>query len=102
MILDMEIFSQEGLEVKILSNTTLLLDSVSVYTRANFCQFSRPEKDVDLKLKLDDQKEIKDFEVVNVQINDGDHECSDVDDSDSDAEECAYFGTFHEQFFGFW
>ena len=100
MILDMEIFLQEGLEVKILSNTTLLLDSVTL--GPFFCQFSRPEKDVDLKLKLDDQKEIKDFEVVNVQINDGDHECSDVDDSDSDAEECAYFGTFHEQFFGFW
>ena len=100
MILDMEIFLQEGLEVKILSNTTLLLDSVTL--GPFFCQFSRPEKDVDLKLKLDDQKEIKDFEVVNVQIHDVDHECSDVDGSDSDAEECAYFGSFHEQFFGFW
>ena len=50
-----------------------------------------------MKLKLDDQKEIKDFEVVNVQINDGDEEYSDFEDSDSDAEGCAHFDTFHEE-----
>ena len=50
-----------------------------------------------MKLKLDDQKEITDFEVVNVQINDGDEEYPEFEDSDSDAEECAHFSTFHEE-----
>ena len=50
-----------------------------------------------MKLKLDDEKEIKDFEVVNVQINDGDEEYPEFEDSDSDAEECAHFSTFNEE-----
>ena len=74
----------------------------ALVTRVNFCQFSRPKKDADLILKLDDQKEIKDFEVVNVQINDGDHEYSDFDDSDSGAEGCAHFDTFHEELTWLW
>ena len=48
-----------------------------------------------MKLKLDDQKEIDSFAVVNVEINDGDDEYPDFEDSDSDAEGCAHFGTFH-------
>ena len=59
--------------------------------------FSKPKKDSELKLKLDDQKEIKDFEIVNVQINDGDEEYPEFEDSDSDAEGCAHFSTFHEE-----
>jgi len=59
--------------------------------------FSKPKKDSELKLMFDDQKEVKDFEVINVQINDGEEEYPEFEDSDSDAEECAHFSTFHEE-----
>ena len=51
----------------------------------------------ELKLKLDDQKEMDSFAVANVEINDwGDDEYPDFENSDSDAEGCAHFGTFHQ------
>ena len=38
------------------------------------------------------------FAVANVEINDwGDDEYPDFENSDSDAEGCAHFGTFHEE-----
>lgn len=54
--------------------------------------------DSHLVFKLDDEKEIMDFEVVNVKINEGDSDSnSSAERSDSDAEECVYFGTRHEE-----
>ena len=60
--------------------------------------FFQTIKDSELKLKLDDQKEMDSFAVANVEINDwGDDEYPDFENSDSDAEGCAHFGTFHEE-----
>ena len=84
MTTDMVIFLQEGIEFINLANRRQR-------------PFFQPIKDSELKLKLDDQEEITDFEVVNVQINDGDEEYPEFEDSDSDAEECAHFSTFHEE-----
>jgi len=50
-----------------------------------------------LVLKLDDQKEITDFEVVSVEKNDDDVDFSNENNSDSDAAECVYFTNHHEE-----
>ena len=84
MTIDMVIFLQEGIEFINLANRRQR-------------PFFQTIKDSELKLKLDDQKEIDSFAVVNVEINDGDDEYPDFEDSDSDAEGCAHFGTFHEE-----
>ena len=73
MTTDMVIFLQEGIEFINLANRRQR-------------PFFQTIKDSELKLKLDDQKEIDSFAVVNVEINDGDDEYPDFEDSDSDAE----------------